>query len=200
MTAMATREPRRDETRQRILDIAKDLFGRDGFDGTSVKQVAAAAGLSDAALYYHFRSKREILQAIWNLPMGGGIEGVRPNGPFSQPRLDEIVDAVVDFYAGNDALLRLMAREILAGDQTANALRRDQQAVLRKTLYDHFATAFDAPQADLRSRAVAQLLSGALILYQLREGAEFARAVTGTDFREGLKRRAGKLAALPAAS
>ena len=87
---MATREPRRDETRQRILDIAKDLFGRDGFDGTSVKQVAAAAGLSDAALYYHFRSKREILQAIWNLPMGGGIEGVRPNGPFSQPRLDEI--------------------------------------------------------------------------------------------------------------
>jgi hypothetical protein len=44
------------------------------------------------------------------------------------------------------------------------------------------------------------LLSGALILYQLREGAEFARAVTGTDFREGLKRRAGKLAALPAAS
>jgi AcrR family transcriptional regulator len=200
MTAMATREPRRDETRQRILDIAKDLFGRDGFDGTSVKQVAAAAGLSDAALYYHFRSKREILQAIWNLPMGGGIEGVRPNGPFSQPRLDEIVDAVVDFYAGNDALLRLMAREILAGDQTANALRRDQQAVLRKTLYDHFATAFDAPEADLRSRAVAQLLSGALILYQLREGAEFASAVTGTDFREGLKRRAGKLAALPAAS
>jgi AcrR family transcriptional regulator len=200
MTAMATREPRRDETRQRILDIAKDLFGRDGFDGTSVKQVAAAAGLCDAALYYHFRSKREILQAIWNLPMGGGIEGVRPNGPFSQPRLDEIVDAVVDFYAGNDALLRLMAREILAGDQTANALRRDQQAVLRKTLYDHFATAFDAPQADLRSRAVAQLLSGALILYQLREGADFARAVTGTDFREGLKRRAGKLAALPAAS
>jgi hypothetical protein len=44
------------------------------------------------------------------------------------------------------------------------------------------------------------LLSGALILYQLREGAEFASAVTGTDFREGLKRRAGKLAALPAAS
>jgi AcrR family transcriptional regulator len=50
-------------TRQRIVDEAMRLFGENGFRGTSVAQIEAAAGLSPGAggLYHHFRAKDEVL-------------------------------------------------------------------------------------------------------------------------------------------
>ena len=56
------------DTRSLILDAALDLFARQGFAGTSVRQIAEAVGLSDAGLYAHFPSKRaiaEVLIAEW---------------------------------------------------------------------------------------------------------------------------------------
>jgi AcrR family transcriptional regulator len=50
-------------TRQRIVDEAMRLFGENGFRGTSVAQIEAAAGLSPGAggLYHHFRAKDDVL-------------------------------------------------------------------------------------------------------------------------------------------
>jgi AcrR family transcriptional regulator len=52
-------------TRERILDAAVDLFGRQGYAGTSVGEIEAAAGLSprSGALYKHFPSKADVLRA-----------------------------------------------------------------------------------------------------------------------------------------
>ena len=51
-------------TRDRILDIALDLFTEQGFDGTSLRQIAEKVGVTKAALYYHFESKDDILMAL----------------------------------------------------------------------------------------------------------------------------------------
>ena len=51
-------------TRQRILDIALDLFTEKGFDKTSLREIAAELGFSKAAVYYHFASKDDILMAL----------------------------------------------------------------------------------------------------------------------------------------
>src|SRR5579872_6632795 len=51
-------------TRERILDIALDLFIDNGFDKTSLRQIAEQLGFSKAALYYHFASKDDILMAL----------------------------------------------------------------------------------------------------------------------------------------
>ena len=52
-------------TRERVLDAAMDLFGRQGYRATTIAQIEAAAGLAPGAggLYRHFRSKRELLEA-----------------------------------------------------------------------------------------------------------------------------------------
>lgn len=52
-------------TRERILDAAVELFGRQGYSGTSVGEIEAAAGLvpRSGALYKHFASKRALLEA-----------------------------------------------------------------------------------------------------------------------------------------
>ena len=52
-------------TRERIEAEALRLFAGKGFDGTSVKDIAAAVGVADAALYRHFRSKDEIAATLF---------------------------------------------------------------------------------------------------------------------------------------
>ena len=51
-------------TRTRILDAALDLFARQGFAGTSTRQIARAVGLSESGLYAHFTSKRAIFDSL----------------------------------------------------------------------------------------------------------------------------------------
>ena len=51
-------------TRERLLDAAERLFAARGFDGTSLREVTAAAGANVAAIHYHFGSKEELLRAV----------------------------------------------------------------------------------------------------------------------------------------
>ena len=51
-------------TRERILDVAGDLFVEQGYDGTSLREIADRMGFTKAALYYHFPSKEDLLQAL----------------------------------------------------------------------------------------------------------------------------------------
>jgi AcrR family transcriptional regulator len=52
-----------DQTRERLLRAAADVFAERGYDGTRVADIAAAAGVSNGALYAHFDSKVELLLA-----------------------------------------------------------------------------------------------------------------------------------------
>ncbi|WP_153502698.1 TetR/AcrR family transcriptional regulator [Cumulibacter manganitolerans] len=52
------------ETRKRILHEATKLFARQGFHGTSVSEIGKAAGVQSGALYYHIKSKDELLWQI----------------------------------------------------------------------------------------------------------------------------------------
>ena len=49
------------ETRERLLRAAADVFAERGYDGTRVADIAAAAGVSNGAMYAHFGSKAELL-------------------------------------------------------------------------------------------------------------------------------------------
>lgn len=54
-------ERRGDETRERILDVALELFNERGYERTSLREIAERLGVTKAALYYHFKSKEDIL-------------------------------------------------------------------------------------------------------------------------------------------
>ena len=59
-----SRAERRDQQIQRIMDAAKLCFVRSGFQGASMQQVCAEAGMSPGALYRYFPSKEAIIEAI----------------------------------------------------------------------------------------------------------------------------------------
>ena len=57
-----------EDTRQRILAVSGELFVEQGYDATSLREIAERLGVTKAALYYHFSSKDQILAR----PAGAG--------------------------------------------------------------------------------------------------------------------------------
>ncbi|MGO9180308.1 MAG: TetR/AcrR family transcriptional regulator [Candidatus Limnocylindrales bacterium] len=56
--------PRHTETRQRAIEVALELFAAQGYEKTSLREIADRLGITKAALYYHFVSKEALLGAI----------------------------------------------------------------------------------------------------------------------------------------
>src|SRR5580704_13397756 len=63
MTAPPTRMAASDR-RNQLLDVAIDLFARKGFAGTTTKEIAAAAGVTEAIIFRHFATKQDLYKAI----------------------------------------------------------------------------------------------------------------------------------------
>jgi AcrR family transcriptional regulator len=70
-------QPQATSTRDRILDVALELFTEKGFDGTSLREIADQLGFTKAALYYHFASKADILMALHMRMHELGREGLK---------------------------------------------------------------------------------------------------------------------------
>lgn len=53
------------DTKERILDVAEELFAEHGFTGTSLRRITSEAGVNLAAVNYHFGSKEALLEAVF---------------------------------------------------------------------------------------------------------------------------------------
>jgi AcrR family transcriptional regulator len=61
-----------EERRLQILEVAVSLFSKRGFRGTTTKEIAQAAGVSEAMVFRHFATKEELYTAILNRKCSGG--------------------------------------------------------------------------------------------------------------------------------
>lgn len=55
---------RMDSTKERIREVALDVFAERGFEGTSTREICSRAGVNGAALNYHWRSKEQLWEAV----------------------------------------------------------------------------------------------------------------------------------------
>jgi AcrR family transcriptional regulator len=79
--ASSIREPAERSTKEKIFDVAIDLFAQKGFAAVTMQEIAEAVGIKKASLYYHYTSKDQILEDILSYPMQmlgeiGGEQGV----------------------------------------------------------------------------------------------------------------------------
>jgi AcrR family transcriptional regulator len=61
---MSTTQSPRSDTRARIIDVALELFASQGYEKTSLREIADRLGVTKAALYYHFKTKDDIVHGI----------------------------------------------------------------------------------------------------------------------------------------
>lgn len=103
-------------TRERILDVALDLFVEQGFYKTSLREIADRLGVTKAALYYHFPSKADILIAL-HMRMHELIRrhiGLVTGVTASRQHWLTFMDALVDSIVGNSKLFLLHQRNSAA--------------------------------------------------------------------------------------
>jgi AcrR family transcriptional regulator len=140
-------EPRRD-TRAEILAVASELFTTQGFETTSLREIAVRLGITKAALYYHFASKDDILRAIM-APMGE-ILGELPERLEAARTMSDWADVLtwlVEMVSGHTDFLRLIQRNRRSVEQieaTFNELGDHLQ------LHERIEAAVHATATDLR--------------------------------------------------
>ncbi len=84
-----------EETRERIVDAALRLFREKGFDETTMRDVAAAADVATGAAYYYFRSKEELVMALY-VRTAEGARAVTPPAIAKSSGLKKRIRAVID--------------------------------------------------------------------------------------------------------
>lgn len=71
------------DTRQALLQEAQHAFATRGYGGTSLEEIAAKLGLTKAAIYYHFRSKRALLTTLLDESVAASKEALATPGPLA---------------------------------------------------------------------------------------------------------------------
>ncbi|GAA1880254.1 TetR family transcriptional regulator [Pseudonocardia ailaonensis] len=115
MTAGDVRtDERRTDTRGQIRQVALELFAEQGYDKTSLREIAERLGITKAAVYYHFKTKEEILATLFDELVAG---------------LDELIEWAGTQDPGPDLRARILGRyqELLTGGSADNLIRFVQE-------------------------------------------------------------------------
>src|SRR2546429_4986714 len=87
----------RTDTRSRVQKVALELFAEQGYEKTSLREIADRLGVTKAALYYHFKSKEEIVWTIVDDYLAEVDEVIAWAG--EQPATPEARRATLERYA-----------------------------------------------------------------------------------------------------
>ncbi|MEM9840339.1 MAG: TetR/AcrR family transcriptional regulator [Pseudomonadota bacterium] len=90
---MATQRERTEATRSALLSAARRLFLSEGFAATTTQRLLQETGLSKGALYHHFKSKVEILEALYTEEARCAMERASANLNTNDPYTERLIKA-----------------------------------------------------------------------------------------------------------
>ncbi|MET9661468.1 TetR family transcriptional regulator [Streptomyces sp. NPDC006510] len=155
------------DARTRILEAARTEFAERGYDKTSVRGIAKAAGVDSALVHHYFGTKDEVFAAAIELSfepalvipaiLGDGTDGLGE-------RLARYFIAVWENPASRAPLLAIM-RSALTHEAAAKVLR----GIVLRRLLERIAEALDVPDATFRAElAASHMLGIAMLRYVIR--------------------------------
>jgi AcrR family transcriptional regulator len=161
-------------TRERIQSIALELFAEQGYEKTSLREIAERLGVTKAALYYHFRSKEDIVRSFVE-DYRAELEQVIAWGA-SHPRTAESRAEILGRYAGIVGE-QLAVIHFMEQNQAAMHSLMSDSGARKKMFRDQFMSLCDlitppgAPLADRVRAAMAVISIGMSSLLFQREAA-----------------------------
>ena len=164
--ARTGRRPGAGGTRERILAAARNDFSKSGFDGTTIRAIAAQAKVDPALVLHYYESKDAIFREAVRFPVDPAefIPGL------VAPGVDGLGDRLVRFFVdtwdspAGGAMLGVI-RSVVANDDAATLMR---EFITREVL-GRLAKALDVDEPQLRaSLAGAQLIGMAMLRYVVK--------------------------------
>ena len=176
--AVGLRERKKARTREAIIDAALELFGRRGFDATTIEDIAAAADVSPRTFFRYFDSKVDLVMAH-NEAHGDKVAPLVVARPASEGPLEALHQVM------QQMLLELLAdpsvvREfrVMMGTPTLRKLAREHFYEEEAELVSAFAARLGTDDADLTANVMAGAAASAIwavIDRWLAEGADVER-------------------------
>ena len=171
------REIQRRETRELLRRHALQRFREDGFEKTSVADIAADAGVTERTFYRHFPTKEAVLFEDHESRLEW-FRSALALRPADEPVLDAVRIAVESFPDGREVVAQVAAlRSRVLSEAAIDAQLRAAQGDFAFEIERHLKTRLgDGPEAELQaavmSRAIAGALVAALDLWTRRGGGD----------------------------
>jgi AcrR family transcriptional regulator len=149
------------DTRSRLRELALQLFAEQGYEKTSLREIAERLGVTKAALYYYFKSKEDIVRSlvedyVAELDDLIAWAKTRPRSPETRA---EIITRYLDIVANGSAVFRMLHQNQAAVSSLAAAKERGE--LFRERMDALVDLLSDGPGAPLRDqiRAASCLMS-----------------------------------------
>jgi AcrR family transcriptional regulator len=148
------------DTRSRLRELALQLFAEQGYEQTSLREIAERLGVTKAALYYYFRSKEDIVRSLVEDYMSALDELIAwgKDQPRSAKTRAEIVRRYLDIVSNGTAVFRLLHQNQAAVSSLAAAKERGELFRERMDALVGLLTEPGAPMRD-QIRAASCLMS-----------------------------------------
>jgi len=116
------------DTRSRLRELALQLFAEQGYEKTSLREIAERLGVTKAALYYYFKSKEDIVRSLVEDYMGeiDDLIGWGKEQPRSAETRAQIVRRYLEIVANGTAVFRLLHQNQAAVSSLASAKERGE--------------------------------------------------------------------------
>jgi AcrR family transcriptional regulator len=152
-------------TRERILDIALELFVAQGYDKTSLRDIAERLGTTKAALYYHFERKQDILLELHLRLHALGRETLEQlelleDGEARADAWPGLVDRFIDQVLENRDLVLLHQRNINALEELTNNERHQAE---NDDIEQQFRRLLESPAIPIATRVRMACSIGAVV-------------------------------------
>jgi len=152
--------------RARIRDEALRLFGNHGPDAVTLRDIAAAAGVSPALVIRHYGSKEGLrdtvddhVARVFEVMLTKISDPSDTGGPFELGALPTLAEVVAEFLPADSAIPAYLGRMLLAGGPVGSALFRKLHALSRQALAGLSEAGLAAGGADPEVRAAFLLVS-----------------------------------------
>jgi AcrR family transcriptional regulator len=145
---MAIGERKSEQTRARILAAASALFARDGFEGTSTRSIAAAAGVAHGTIFRYAPTKEDLVELLFAERIGTALA----NAAASAPAVAEggsFTDLAMHFYGaffGAYAVDADLARVLVKELPFLHGAPQERQQLLTAVLFAHLGADVEARQ------------------------------------------------------
>lgn len=154
------RERKRRETLRRITDAGVCLFIKKGFDGTTVEEIAASAGISRRTFFHYFESKDDILLSLQSNVGEMFAAEVRRAPPGSSP-FELVRDAALSVCASIPGDDMLAIDRLMRGSASVQARKQASYRQQEEALFSALRDRWPEPALETRLRVLAMVAVGA---------------------------------------